>query len=209
MKHQFSKQFEYLIFDLGGVILDIDYTRTIQAFKDLGIQDFDKLYTQASQSGIFDDFETGKISEQHFINYLLNSMSSTCTSTDILHAWNSMLLNWDKRKLDLILNLRKNYRVFLLSNTNSIHKTAFLSSLENQLGITALDHYFDTIYLSHEIGLRKPNKEVFEFVLNNEDLKAEKTLFLDDSIQHIEGAKSIGIQTQLIGSELDILQFFS
>lgn len=209
MKQQFLKQIDNIIFDLGGVVLDIDYTRTIQAFKDLGIQDFDKLYTQASQSGVFDDFETGKITEEEFINYLLNSMSNSCTSADVIHAWNSMLLNWNKRKLDLILELRKNYRVFLLSNTNSIHKKAFLSSLENQLGINSLDQYFETIYLSHEIGLRKPNKDVFEYVLNKENLNADKTLFLDDSIQHIEGAKSIGIQTQLIDSRLDILQFFS
>ncbi len=209
MKQQFLKQIDNIIFDLGGVVLDIDYTRTIQAFKDLGIQDFDKLYTQASQSGVFDDFETGKISEEEFINYLLKSVSNFCTSTDIIHAWNSMLLNWNKRKLDLILELRKNYRVFLLSNTNAIHKKAFLSSLENQLGINSLNQYFETVYLSHEIGLRKPNKDVFEFVLNNENLIADKTLFLDDSIQHIEGAKSIGIQTQLIDSKLDILQFFS
>lgn len=210
MMKEHSKHIETIIFDLGGVILDIDYTRTIEAFKGLGIQHFDNLYAQASQTGIFDDFETGKISEHRFIEYLLKAIpNSQCTSKDIILAWNAMLLNWDQRKLDLILRLRSTYKVCLLSNTNSIHKKAFLASLNKQLGITSLDHHFDKIYLSHEIGLRKPNTEVFEFVLENAGSKAETTLFLDDSIQHIEGANSIGIQTQLIGPELDILQFFS
>lgn len=210
MKQQFQGQVKSIILDLGGVILDIDYTLTIDAFKNLGIQDFQNLYAQASQSGVFDDFETGKISEKNFIEYLLRAIPNPrCSSEEVIQAWNAMLLNWDQRKLDLIQDLRKNYTVFLLSNTNSIHQKAFTASLNEQLGISTLNNHFDRVYLSHEIGLRKPNKEVFEFVLHNEGLTAEKTLFIDDSIQHLEGAKSLGIQTQLIDPSITLLQFFS
>ena len=204
-----KKDFDAIIFDLGGVILNIDYTLTIDAFTNLGIANFDTLYSQASQAGLFDDIETGKITEHEFVSYIQQYVTSNCSASQIIDAWNAMLLNWDIQKLELIRDLRTHFNIYLLSNTNQIHKEAFMSSLNHQTGLTTLDNHFDQVYLSHEIGMRKPNREIFEFVLRQHHLDASRTLFLDDSIQHIEGAKSLGIQTQLIDKSMDIIQFFS
>lgn len=204
-----NTSFKNIIFDLGGVILDISYDKTIQAFKNLGIQDFEQLYTQAAQTGFFDDFETGKMSSSEFIAALQHKIGNDITSNDIIHAWNAMLLNWDIHRLNLLVELRKQHRVFLLSNTNSIHQSAFMLSLKQQTGLATLMNHFDKIYMSHEIGLRKPNVDVFEFVLNDQLLDAKETLFLDDSIQHIEGAKKAGITAYHITKPAEILQLFS
>jgi putative hydrolase of the HAD superfamily len=204
-----NTSFKNIIFDLGGVILDIDYDRTIQAFKNLGIQDFEQLYTQAAQTGFFDDFETGKMSSAAFITALQHKIENDISNAEIIHAWNAMLLDWDMRRLNLLLELRKHHRVFLLSNTNSLHQSAFMKSLKQQTGLDTLSNHFDKVYMSHEIGLRKPNLDVFEFVLNDQQMNAEETLFLDDSIQHVEGAKKLGITTHGITKSGEILQLFS
>jgi putative hydrolase of the HAD superfamily len=204
-----NTSFKNIIFDLGGVILDIDYDRTIQAFKNLGIQDFEQLYTQAAQTGFFDDFETGKMSSAAFITALQHKIENDISNAEIIHAWNAMLLDWDMRRLNLLLELRKHHRVFLLSNTNSIHQSSFMLSLKQQTGLATLINHFDKIYMSHEIGLRKPNVEIFEYVLNDQQITAEETLFLDDSIQHIEGARTIGITAHHITKPAEILQLFS
>lgn len=204
-----NTSFKNIIFDLGGVILDISYDKTIQAFKNLGIQDFEQLYTQATQTGFFDDFETGKMSSSKFIAALQHKIANDITSNDIIHAWNAMLLNWDIHRLNLLVELRKHHRVFLLSNTNSIHQSSFMLSLKEQTGLATLMNHFDKIYMSHEIGLRKPNVEIFEYVLNDQQINAEETLFLDDSIQHIEGARTIGITAHHITKPAEILQLFS
>jgi glucose-1-phosphatase len=197
-----------IIFDLGGVILSIDYQKTIDAFIELGINDFQQLYTQANQTGIFDDFETGRYSEKEFVAYLSNKLPSTITQSQIIDAWNAMLLSWDERKLNLIAQLNKSYRIFLFSNTNEIHKNEFLRTLQSEIGIPSLNNHFEKAYYSHELGKRKPHPESFIHILNENQLTPSTTLFIDDSIQHIEGAKKVGLKTIHIQEE-SILQLFS
>lgn len=197
-----------IIFDLGGVILSIDYQKTIDAFIELGINDFQQLYTQANQTGIFDDFETGHFSEKEFVAYLSNKLHSTITQSQIIDAWNAMLLSWDERKLNLIAQLNKSYRIFLFSNTNEIHKNEFLRTLQLEIGIPSLNNHFEKVYYSHELGKRKPHPESFIHILNENQLTPSTTLFIDDSIQHTEGAKKAGLKTIHILEE-SILQLFS
>ena len=199
---------KHIIFDLGGVILPIDYTRTTQAFRDLGITNFDELYSQAAQTGKFDDFETGILSEEEFISFLKNYVPDHIQTGELETAWNAMLLDWIPERLELIMSLSKHYNTYLFSNTNSIHQRAFLQSLKEQIGVRTLEPYFDTIYYSHEFGYRKPHPESFERILINHHLLASETLFLDDSLQHIEGARQLGIRTIHV-QERDIIQLFS
>lgn len=185
--------FNAIIFDLGGVIINIDYELTIEAFKQLGIRNFEEMYSQANQSNLFDQIETGKVSPQHFINSLLPFLPSGTSANKVVHAWNAMILDFPKERLALLDKLKEKHRIFLLSNTNEIHLQAVKHSLAKTTD-RKLASFFDKVYLSHEINLRKPNKEIFELVCKEQNLKPEETLFIDDTIRHVNGAKSIGLK---------------
>jgi putative hydrolase of the HAD superfamily len=188
-----NNSFDAIIFDLGGVIINLDYKLTIEAFKNLGLANFDEMYTQAKQSNLFDDFETGKISSQHFINSLLPYLPSGVSANKVVHAWNAMILDFPKERLDLLDKLKSDYRIFLLSNTNDIHLQAVKRSLTNTTD-RKLESYFEKVYLSHEVKLRKPHKEIFELVCKEQNLDPSRTLFIDDTIGHIDGSIKIGLK---------------
>ena len=186
------KYYEVIIFDLGGVILNLDYTLTTKAFQSLGLKNFDEIYAQANQTSLFDDLEIGKISAQFFINSLLPYLPQGVTANKVVHAWNAMILDFPQERLDLLVELRKTKKVFLLSNTNEIHIQAVNRSLANTTN-QKIESFFDKVYLSHEIGLRKPNVEIFEFVCKDQNITPSTALFIDDTIRHVEGAKRIGL----------------
>lgn len=186
------KNYEVIIFDLGGVILNLDYTLTTKAFQSLGLKNFDEIYAQANQTSLFDDLEIGKISAQFFINSLLPYLPQGVTANKVVHAWNAMILDFPQERLDLLVELRKTKKVILLSNTNEIHIQAVNRSLANTTN-QKIESFFDKVYLSHEIGLRKPNVEIFEFVCKDQNITPSTALFIDDTIRHVEGAKRIGL----------------
>ena len=202
-----KNSFDAIIFDLGGVIINLDYQLTIDAFKNLGLANFDEMYTQAKQSNLFDDFETGKISSQHFINSLLPYLPSGVSANKLVHAWNAMILDFPKERLDLLDKLKSNYRIFLLSNTNDIHLQAVKRSLANTTD-RKLESYFEKVYLSHEVKLRKPNKEIFELVCKEQNLEPSRTLFIDDTIGHIDGSIKIGLKGIHLKGDITIENFF-
>ncbi len=202
-------EIDAIIFDLGGVILNIDYTKTSDEFKKLGCTNFDELYSQASQNGLFDDFETGKISTPAFINQLLDFLPTNTTANQVVAAWNAMLLDFPIENLSLLGQIKEKKNTYLLSNTNEIHIKAFNRKLEQQVGKQSLHSYFINTYFSNEIGLRKPHPETFEFVCIQNNLIPERTLFIDDSIQHIQGAKTIGLQTFHLAKNDSILNHFN
>jgi epoxide hydrolase-like predicted phosphatase len=184
----------HIIFDLGGVLLNINYQLTEQAFIKLGISDFPALYSQAQQSDLFDKFETGRVSQAEFLAVLQQLAGIPLTDAQIIDAWNAMLLDLPLRRLQLLQQLRAYHDLILLSNTNEIHETAFNKIVTEARGMS-LAAFFDKVYLSHRVGMRKPDTEIFQRILEENGFKPEHTLFIDDSIQHIEGAKSLGIQT--------------
>ncbi len=189
------KNIQAVIFDFGGVILNIDYQRTTDAFGALGLKSFDEIYSKARQTDLFDLFETGQMSAQHFINHLLGFLPAGTSPNQVVAAWNSMLLNFPLEKLDFLQKLKSRKRIFLLSNTNEIHVQAFKRKLKAQSGEESLHAYFEQVYFSNELGKRKPDPETFRYICTENHLEPEKTLFIDDSIQHIKGAASIGLQT--------------
>jgi len=203
-------RFKHIIFDLGGVVLPVDYQRCVRAFEALGVPHFDDLYAQALQSPLFDELELGQITPAAFRDGLRTLMAAPqLTDAQLDLAWNAILGEWDRDRLDLLLELKRRYRTFLLSNTNAIHEARFLHTLswafEREGGLEA---YFEKVYLSHHIHLRKPNPEVFLYVLNQNGLLAQDTLFIDDSPQHIEAASALGIQTLLLEPGNSILEVF-
>lgn len=189
------KGIKNIIFDLGGVILNIDYKRPQEEFKKLGIKDVETLYSKQNQVELFDLLETGKISEQDFIDKIKEKSDLPISDADIINAWNSILLEFPLRRLQILQQLQLHNNIFLLSNTNIIHEKAFNEMLKIQCGFPSLALFFDKVYLSHRVGLRKPDPKIFELVLSENNLLANETLFIDDSIQHIETANKLGIQT--------------
>ncbi len=184
-----------IIFDLGGVLLDIDITKTEAAFEQLGIKDFKNNYSLHKADLLFDDLETGKITEKDFYNGIRNISQTQLADTAIRDAWNALLLDFRKSSLDFLGQITPQYNLYLLSNTNSIHITAFTEIFRQTVGKTSFDSYFKRAYYSCKIGLRKPDKAIYKYVLNNANINAAETLFIDDLIYNITAAKALGIQT--------------
>ncbi|MCB0479836.1 MAG: HAD family phosphatase [Flavobacteriales bacterium] len=190
-----------IIFDLGGVVLNIDYHLTEEAFYMLGISKEQIMYSKLEQGGLFDDLETGRISPSEFRNELREFSFLGLTDLEIDNAWNALLLDLPKKRIDLLKSLKPKYRTFLLSNTNKIHFNAYSSNLKQEHGMDGLESLFEKTYYSHNLGLRKPQPEIFKLVLDENGLKADETLFIDDSEQHIKAAQSLGIRTHHITGE--------
>ncbi|MDR0802639.1 HAD family phosphatase [Fluviicola sp.] len=201
---------EAIIFDLGGVLLNLDYDLTEKAFISLGMEDFSKSYSQLQQSHLFDRFECGEISSFYFINQLLDRLPAGLNANQVVHAWDAMILDFPVERLKKLEDLSSKYRLFLLSNTNDLHIDALRRSLEKAVGHRELERYFEKTYFSSAIGIRKPNPEIFEFVCRENRLNPAKTLFIDDSPQHVEGAKKAGLNAQLLGKNEEVfdLPFF-
>lgn len=196
-----------LILDLGGVILDIDYQRTINAFQALGIPKANELYSQQVQNPVFDLLEKGMIDETDFYEEIRRISKLELSNDVIRKCWNAILIGLPPENTQTLYELKKKYRLFLLSNTNAIHEQAYRQMIIDQYGEFVFDGIFEKMYLSHRIHLRKPDAEIFHFVIEDAQLKLEDTLFIDDSTQHVEGAKKAGIDALLMPKNLLLGQF--
>ncbi len=186
---------KHIIFDLGGVILNIDYDRPIKEFEALGMSDARGLYSKKEQTELFDKLETGMISEEEFLGHLQELCPANTSTIQLQQAWNSILLDFPLRRLQILQQLQLHFDMYLLSNTNSIHEAAFNAILKQTCGYPSLAVFFDKVYLSHRVGLRKPDPAIFRLVLEENGLEASRTLFIDDSPQHIAAAAALGIRT--------------
>lgn len=203
-----TNNYKNIIFDLGGVILNIDYSLLVKAFGKLGIENFDELYSQAHQNKSFDEYEKGQISSAEFREKIRKLCNKNLDDASIDHAWNAMLLDLPEERLTLLATFKKTHRTFLLSNTNEIHMQAINKYLQQTYKIPDLSGYFEKMYLSYEVDMRKPDAEIFELVLSENKLDPTETLFIDDSIQHIETAKRLGIHTHWLQKGGDIKGLF-
>ena len=184
-----------IIFDLGGVLLDIDYQKTISAFENLGLKDFETMFSQFKADELFERLETGHIIEADFYTAIKQRTEIPLTNEQIEGAWNALILNFRVDSLVFLENLSANYQLYMLSNTNSIHLKYFKTLFTTQTGKPTLDAYFIKALYSNEIGLRKPNEDIFEFILQEENLSAAETLFIDDTLMNIETAQKLGFKT--------------
>lgn len=201
-------EIDAIIFDLGGVILNIDYQLTIKAFQALGFESFNEQYSKMQQSGLFDSLEKGLISEAEFVSSIKKQIPNVADQ-DIIDAWNALILDFPIDRLNLLANLKSEVDIYLLSNTNEIHLKAFNQILKDEFQLDSLASEFNKLYLSHEIHARKPESEAFEIILRENNLKADRVLFIDDSPQHIEAANKLGLQTIHIDGNNSIEELFS
>lgn len=194
------KTVKALLFDLGGVIVNLDYHKTINAFDALGVANTESLYNQFNQTEIFDGFETGSLSGKEFINLMKHQIPTYSSESEIKKAWNAMILGFEEAKLKQIKKYSEKIPCYLLSNTNEIH-LEYIQTLLGEMPFKNLELLFNKCYYSHIIGKRKPHKETFEWVLNDMGYAAEDVLFIEDSPQHIEGAKTINLNTLYLTQE--------
>ena len=200
------KKCKAIIFDLGAVILNINYQNTIDEFTKLGVNNAATFYSKKVQTNLFNQIETGMISSNEFLK-ALQKETKNANINQVEKAWNAMLLDLPEERLQLIKKLKKNHSVYLLSNTNAIHIHAFKKQLGNRKWLSFCE-LFDKMYLSHELGLRKPDVKIFEYILKEQKLKAEEVFFIDDSPQHIASAKKIGIHCHHLLDDENIITLF-
>lgn len=192
------EKIESIIFDLGGVILDVDYNLTRIAFEKLGVGHFDEMYSQANADQLFQKLETGKITEEQFYEELNRCTGLQLSDEEIRNAWNVMLLSFRESSLQFLERIRSKYKIFLLSNTNQIHIASFKNIFHEKKRTRDFEEYFDRSFYSCEIGLRKPDIECYYRVINELQIDPAKTVFIDDSLHNIEGAKKAALQTILL-----------
>lgn len=182
-----------ILLDLGGVLIDVDYSASARAFQAMGFTDFDGLYSKARQDHLFDGFETGALSPAQFRDRIRGLFRPDFPDHAIDMCWNAMLGHVPQERLDLVERLKERYQVLLLSNTNAIHVPAFEAIIAKENGIADFKGLFHGAYYSCELGLRKPHVEAFAHVLRAHGAHPATTLFIDDSIQHVEGARDAGL----------------
>jgi len=198
------REIKNIIFDLGGVIINLDTNLTIHEFNKISSIPFEEVYTQAKQSELFNAFDKGQISDFDFFSALRKEIRYEGPEVDLLYAWNAMLLDVPEKRLDLLVEMKQNYNTFLLSNTCEPHITAFENDLYLQHGVKNFNDYFDKVYYSCRVGMRKPDKEIFELVLKQNGLVPEETVFIDDSAQHVKGAGECGINAYLLPKNMEV-----
>lgn len=184
-----------ILFDLGGVLLDIDYQRPVDAFARLGYPHFEKSYAQETANPLFYELELGAVDETRFLETVQSWNPQPVSLDAIRDAWNSILLDFRTESLQFLARLRPHYPVYLLSNTNVIHQRAYESIYRHQIGPGSLSDCFTKAYYSQEIGRRKPEANAYDYVLEDAGIQAAETLFIDDTISNIQAAAALGFQT--------------
>ena len=193
----FTPMVQHIIFDFGGVIYNIDFTRSFAAFEQLGFTGFRQLYSQHNASDLFRKLEKGLIEPAAFYQELRDHTGVSVSDEQLRHAWNALLIDYRNATLDYLDRLQKDYRLYLLSNTNRIHYDHFSAELQRLKG-RSLESYFSRAWFSHEIHKRKPDTEIYEWVLADAGIDAADSLFIDDTSSNLPPAAALGIHTHLL-----------
>lgn len=191
--YQLMAPVKNIIFDLGGVLLNLDVAQTRNAFIKLGLKQIDELFRIGHAEGFFKDYEVGAISDEEFVEKARQLSLPGTSSSQVIDAWNVMLLDFPAERVQFLDQLKNKYRLFLFSNTNAIHLKYFHKSYQDVYG-RAMDDLFEKAYYSHVINHRKPDVAAFEYVINDSKLHAAETLFIDDALVNVEGARQAGLQ---------------
>ena len=202
------KDIKNIIFDFGGVIIDIDFWLSINAFISLGAENFDELYSQSQQTGIFDELDKGNITTEEFCKAIKKHLPKSVTNQQVIEAWNAILMGIPEHRIHLLEEIRNQYGIFLLSNTNLIHYPIYTHELQQKYGYNSLSELFEKVYFSFECHMRKPDPAFFKMVMKENGLIPEETLFVDDSEQNIPPAQSLGIITVFLKKGTDVCDLF-
>ena len=201
-------QIKNIIFDLGGVLLNLDLAKTRQEFFDLGLTQIDELFRIGHAASFFKQYEIGAISDQEFVDEIKKELKVSVPDQQIVHAWNAMLLDFPSKRVEWLKKQRQQFRIFLFSNTNALHLIEFRKSFKEAHGFE-IDELFEKAYYSHEVQIRKPDAGAYQLVVDENELEAAHTLFIDDALINVEAAIATGLQGYHLkqGEELSLLQF--
>lgn len=205
---QTDRSIKNLIFDLGGVILDLSIDTTLDSFAALSPIDKNTVRHLFVSSPEFNAYEKGEISDAEFRNFVKKLYDIQASDETLDASWNAMLVNIPLKKLQLLESLKTKYTVCLLSNTNSIHVQYINNTLLTRIQCNSLDNFFHRAYYSHRMKKRKPDAEIFQQVLDEGGFKPEETLFLDDNQANIDGAAKLGIKTVHVVNPDMIFDYF-
>lgn len=197
-----------IVFDLGNVLIDLDFDQVNRSFEELIGQDFNRLATSEETKNAFLQLELGHYSEESFINALQRQASKVPDGRKLINAWNSLLGTIPAKRLVMLDQLKdKGYDLYLLSNTNSIHIHWLNKYLKKEHGIEDFNQrFFTKSYYSHLLKMRKPDAEIYEYVLNDAFINRAETLFVDDNEENILSAQQVGINTIHHNSGRDITE---
>ncbi|MCQ2271361.1 MAG: HAD family phosphatase [Bacteroidales bacterium] len=198
-----------IIFDFGGVLYNIRYENVPEAFEKFGVPELKNLYSKTSQTDFINLFEEGKISARQFIDEIHKLSPIPLTDQQIIDAWNAILVGFPKERANLLRALKNNYHLFLFSNTNQLNYDEFYAEMKKNLGYDLFSEMFDGAYFSQNLHIRKPHPEGFKYIIDKHHLNPSETLFIDDSPQHIEGAKKCGLKTHHLKDNETVEQLFS
>lgn len=196
---------EVFLFDLGGVIIDIDVQRSVKGFADLGFKGIENEISKSHHLGLFKAFERGEIDNLEFIATLKKKVDADISEEQIIEAWQMMLGDFPVERIRILEELHQHYSTYILSNTNGIHLDKF-SKLAK--GYNHIEDLFTDAYYSFQLGCSKPEKCAFEKVINDAGIQPETTLFLDDSEINLQAAGSLGFKTQLVTKEHSLVEIF-
>jgi HAD superfamily hydrolase (TIGR01509 family) len=196
-----------IVFDLGGVILNLDNQRTEDAFTAMGVKRFREYFGHGHAASFFREYEIGRISDRQFIDSIKELTGLTVPDAEIIRGWNALLLDFPVERIQLLKDLRQKYRIFLFSNTNALHLAALRKTYADAFGPETLDEHFEKTYYSHILGMRKPDEEPFEYILRENQLKADETLFVDDALINVEGAEAAGLKGLYLRPGISLLDF--
>ncbi|MCD4683153.1 MAG: HAD family phosphatase [Bacteroidales bacterium] len=202
-----SGQIKNIIFDFGGVIINISHRNVENAFRNLEVHNFEELFNKAIQSELFQKLETGQITDNEFRDTLRTLTGIDVPDEKLDDTWNQIIGDYRPQRIDLLKTIRQNYRLYLLSNTNHIHFEFYIRKFKNEFGSDFVS-LFEKTYWSFKIGCRKPDDSPYLHVLNENSLNPEETLFIDDSIQNIKTAQKLNIRTIHLNQETDVTDLF-
>lgn len=191
-----------IIFDFGGVLLDLDKSKTNKALYNLfGVE----TSNEDAFISIFRAYEVGAFSEGSFLHRLQRLSSNVITEKNLVDAYNAMLGPMPKHRFEMLESLAKDYEIYLLSNTNHTHMSFVFQYLKKEYGINDFnERFFKKAYYSHLINLRKPNSDIFDFICDDAQIEKQTSLFIDDSLVNVEGAKKAGLNAVQHNPSTDI-----
>lgn len=188
-------QIRNIIFDLGGVLLDLDMERCLSAFEAAGAKDIRRFITGTNELDFFKEYECGTLSTPRFREAIRRHIGKPLADGEIDRMWNSMLCHIPQEKLQLLEELSRKYRLFLLSNTNELHWQHVSPHIFRHEG-KDLKQCFGRIFLSYEMHLAKPDAEIFRTALREAGIRPEETLFIDDAPANCRAAEAAGIRAK-------------
>lgn len=199
----------YIVFDFGAVIINIDVPLTYKAFATLSGKTENEVKHLFEQQGAYGQYEIGKLDDAGFRTLIRDTLQLDLTDEEVDATWNTLLLDVPEERVTLLRHLANDYPIYLLSNTNPIHIRECREIIKRQHGIDNFRTLFTKTYMSYEIGLLKPDAEIYHYVMNDIGCKPEEILFLDDNLKNIEGASALGIHTRLITQEQDVIYWLN